>query len=100
MFKYISVLVVGAGLATSGCATQEQDLQTASATCAAYGYQPQTPQMAQCVQIEVNNLFNRRQAGWAALSRAGEALEGPRPMQTSTQCTTFGNRTNCTSTGF
>lgn len=101
MFKGYSILIFASVLAVSGCvATQEQDLQTASATCSAYGFRPQTAEMAQCVQIEMNNIFNRRQAGWAALSRAGQSLEGPRPMQSSTQCTAFGNQMNCMSTGF
>jgi hypothetical protein len=95
---YKSLVLVGA-LGIAGCVgTQESDAQRAASTCASYGFQPQTPHMAQCIQLEVSNIYNRRQAGWAALSDAAQALEGP--PQTSTRCTAFGNQMNCKSTGF
>lgn len=69
-----------------------------SKRCAAYGFQPGTPAMAQCIQSEAQSRQNQNAIRSAALAQANAqemaTINANRPKQTS--CMRNGNFVNCT----
>lgn len=66
------LVVLISGLSLSGCAVQR-----AQEACLAYGYQPDTPHFAACVQTEVQAFQSRLMAFGANLSAQGAAMNQP-----------------------
>jgi hypothetical protein len=58
------------------------------ANCQSYGFQPNTPQYSECVERQ----FAARRKEQA------DALRKSTPQHSNTNCTTYGNQTNCSTT--
>ena len=56
--------------------------------CSGYGFKYNTPEMSQCIAQET------RSSKRASSERMDKAFDDMTPVRT--RCTTFGNRTNCT----
>lgn len=69
-----------------------------SKRCTAYGFQPGTPEMAQCIQNEAASSRMASAQRSAAIANANAAFQANaaanRPRYTS--CNRFGNSVNCT----
>jgi hypothetical protein len=82
-------------------ASPEAKLATYRANCEGYGYQPATPDMAQCVQQEAGDYRAGAQANMAALGTGMARMSRPdpvvinQPVRLQTSCTTMGPYTNC-----
>ena len=57
--------------------------------CVTYGFKPNTPQMAQCIQTEATNTRSSARKRMQDISNSNTT--------TNTTCTGFGNTLNCTS---
>ena len=99
----LAVIVAGlmAGCAEDGGAGREGSpvwfMRTSAAeqaayfqsVCVSYGFKPNTPEMAQCMQTEALNARNSASSRMQAVSNSYQT--------TRTNCTGFGNTLNCTS---
>ena len=71
-------------LLAGACATQPIVHDLANA-CASYGYLRETPEFAQCMQMEAMGYQQRQQAGWAMVAQQGMAMQQMQAYQRAQQ---------------
>src|SRR5690606_2152755 len=100
LFTFAGCQHGGVGMAESpawfATATTEQQIAYFSKRCAAYGFQPNTNEMAQCLMSESQS--SRRGARMqAALASKSIGNSARRNTSTTINCNTYGNNTRCSS---
>ena len=98
-------LILGAAVLTlSACVAEgqppsDQEIEYASKSCAAYGFQPGTNEMAQCVSTFIKDARDNRRSKLRAIGQSmqgyGNSVQANRPL--TTRCTRIGNQLHCSS---
>ncbi|AXE62028.1 hypothetical protein [Candidatus Thioglobus sp. NP1] len=65
--------------------------------CLGFGYKTETPELIQCIQTEIGNGMDRADAQVSQMIKSLQNIDRPR-NKVKTNCTTWGNDINCTST--
>jgi hypothetical protein len=66
--------------------------------CLGFGYKSETPELRQCVQTETRLGLDRADAQWSQMIDSLQKMDRPRKKRINTNCTTWGNDIDCTST--
>jgi len=66
--------------------------------CLGFGYKSDTPELAQCIQTETKVGMDRADAQWSQMIDSLQKMDRPRKKRINTNCNSYGNSTNCTST--
>lgn len=69
----------------AGACMQQPTLADFAQRCADYGYLRETPQHAQCVQLEAMGYQQQQQAGWAMVAQQGLAMQQMQAYQRAQQ---------------
>ena len=64
--------------------------------CLGFGYKSETPELTQCVQTETRLGMDRADAQWSQMIDSFQKM-GNQKNKIKTNCSTYGNNTNCTS---
>tara|TARA_B100000780_G_C21036403_1_gene415663 strand:- start:56 stop:355 length:300 start_codon:yes stop_codon:yes gene_type:complete len=79
----------GVGLSESplwhGTASQETKIEYFKAECLGFGYKSRTPEMAQCIQTQMNQ----------SKTSAGKRMDSINQSHRTITCKTWGNTTRC-----
>lgn len=88
----------GIGMAESpawfATATVEQQAAYFRKRCSAYGFKPDTPDMAKCIQSEANS---SRAGARLQTAVASQAMANSTPRSVTSNCSRFGNSVTCNS---
>ena len=82
--------------------TRQSQISSAKSSCASYGYKSETPEMSQCVQLEVAKIEAQRQRANDAMMQMGASMyqnaTNPTGYNTplTTDCSQNGNHISCT----
>ena len=79
-------------------ATNQDLINYYSEICLGFGYKSETPELRQCIQTETRNGIDRADAQWSQMIDSLQKMDRPRKKRINTNCNTYGNSTNCTST--
>ena len=78
---------------------RQSQISSAKSSCASYGYKRETPEMSQCVQLEVAKIEAQRQRANDAMMQMGASMYQNATTinpPVITNCSQNGNHINCT----
>ena len=79
-------------------ATNQDLINYYTEMCLGFGYKSETPELRQCVQTETRLGIDRADVQWSQMIDSLQKMDRPRKKRINTNCTTWGNDIDCTST--